>query len=98
MMPRRMEAKLAKPSVPCLNTRIITSTNRASSRFSMEPKSWAVLPPPKELMPTEIRLRPMDMTTVPVTTEGKNFRRGFKKKPSTVSNKPPMMEAPMMAP
>ena len=40
----------------------------------------------------------MDMTTVPVTTEGKNFRRGFRKKPSTPSNRPPMMEAPIIAP
>ena len=58
----------------------------------------AALPPPKELTPTEIRDRPMDSTTVPVTTEGKNLRRGLRKKPSTVSNRPPRMEAPMMAP
>ena len=49
-------------------------------------------------MPTEIRLRPIDITTVPVTTAGKNFRRGFKKKPSTVSKSPPIMDAPMIAP
>ena len=40
----------------------------------------------------------MDITTVPVTTLGKNLRSGFKKKPSTVSNRPPMMDAPIMAP
>ena len=97
-MPSKMALELAKPLVPCLKTRIMTSTNRASSKFSIEPKSLAVLPPPKELMPTEIRLRPMDMTTVPVTTLGKNLRSGFKKKPSTVSNRPPMMDAPIMAP
>ena len=61
-------------------------------------KSFAVFPPPKELMPTEIKLRPMDITTVPVTTDGKNLRSGFKKKPRTVSNKPPIMDAPIMAP
>ena len=97
-MPNRMAEELTKPVKPCLKIRIITSTKIASSRFSMEPKSLAELPPPKELMPTEIRLRPMDMTTVPVTTEGKNFRRGFRKKPSTPSNRPPMMEAPIIAP
>ena len=97
-MPMRMEEELRKPVVQCLKNRITTSTNTASSRFSAEPKSLAALPPPKELTPTEIRDRPMDSTTVPVTTEGKNLRRGLRKKPSTVSNRPPRMEAPMMAP
>ena len=40
----------------------------------------------------------MDITTVPVTTDGKNFRSGFKKNPSTVSKKPPKIDAPMIAP
>ena len=39
----------------------------------------------------------MDITTVPVTTDGKNFRSGFKKNPSTVSKKPPKIDAPMIA-
>ncbi len=54
----------------CLQIRMTTSTKMASSRFSTEPKSCAVLPPPKEFTPTEIRLKPMESTTVPVTTEG----------------------------
>ena len=37
-------------------------------------------------------------TTVPVTTAGKNLRSGFKKNPSTPSNRPPMIDAPMIAP
>ena len=98
MMPSRMEEELVKPVVPCLKKRIMARTKTASSRFSIEPKSLAVLPPPKELIPTEIRLRPMDMTTVPVTTAGKNLRRGFRKKPRMPSKMPPMMDAPMMAP
>ena len=97
-MPMRMAEELRKPVVQCLKIRMTTSTNRASSRFSTEPKSLALLPPPKELMPTEISDRPMDSTTVPVTTGGKNLRRGLRKKPSTLSKMPPMMEAPMMAP
>ena len=97
-MPTRMEEELRKPLVQCLNKRMTTSTKTASSRFSTEPKSLAALPPPKELTPTEIRDRPMDSTTVPVTTVGKNLRKGLRKKPSTVSNRPPRMEAPMMAP
>jgi len=56
----------------------------------MVPKSAALLPLPKEFTPGEIRLRPMESTTVPVTTGGKKRRRGFRKKPSTVSNRPPM--------
>lgn len=58
----------------------------------------AVLPPPKAFTPTLIRLKPMESTTVPVTTAGKKRRRGFRKKPRTASNKPPMSDAPMMAP
>ena len=81
MMPSRMAEELVKPLVQCLKNRIITRTKIASSRFSIEPKSEAVLPPPKELIPTEIRLRPMDMTTVPVTTGGKKRRSGFRKNP-----------------
>ena len=82
----------------CLQIRMTTSTKMASSRFSTEPKSCAVLPPPKEFTPTEIKLRPMESTTVPVTTEGSSLRSGFRKKPSTVSNRPPIRDAPMIAP
>ena len=94
----RMAEELRKPVVQCLKNRMTTSTNSARSRFSTEPKSLALLPPPKELMPTEISERPMESTTVPVTTGGKNLRSGFRKKPSTLSKIPPMMDAPMIAP
>ena len=97
-MPIRMAEELRKPVVQCLKNRMTTRTNSASRRFSMEPKSFALLPPPKELMPTEISDRPMDRTTVPVTTGGKNLRRGLRKKPSTLSKIPPMIDAPIMAP
>ena len=40
----------------------------------------------------------MDRTTVPVTTGGNSLRRGFRKTPSTLSNRPPRMDAPIMAP
>ena len=98
MMPTRMEDALRKPVVACLTARMTISTTSARHKFSTEPKSFALLPPPKELTPTLMRLSPMESTTVPVTTDGKNRRSGFRKKPSTVSNRPPMMEAPMMAP
>ena len=65
---------------------------------AMEPKSSAVLPPPKELIPTEIKDRPMERTTVPVTTDGKNFLKGFKNAPRTVSIRPPKIDAPIIAP
>ena len=87
-----------KPFVPCLKKRIIASTKIANNKFSMEPKSFALLPPPKELIPTEIKLKPIDNTTVPVTTAGKNFLRGFKKKPRIPSKRPPIMDAPIIAP
>ena len=98
IMPNKIDDELKKPFVACLKNKITISTNNASNRFSMEPKSSALFPPPKELIPTEIRLNPIDITTVPVTTDGKNLRRGFKKKPSTVSKRPPIIDAPMIAP
>ena len=70
----------------------------ARKRFSIEPKSFALLPPPNELTPTEISDSPIDNTTVPVTTDGKNLLSGFKNAPSTVSNIPPIIEAPIKAP
>ena len=52
---------------------ITISTIRPSARFSKDQKSFAPEPPPKELIPTEIRERPIANTTTPVTTLGKNF-------------------------
>ncbi len=98
IIPSKMEEELSTPFVPCLKSKITIRTNRARQRFSTEPKSLALLPPPKVLIPTEIRLKPMDKTTVPVTTAGENLRRGFRKNPNTVSIRPPRMEAPIMAP
>ena len=98
IMPAKMEEALTKPVVACFTARMTMSTMSAKHRFSNEPKSGAVLPPPKALTPTLIRLKPMESTTVPVTTAGKKRRRGFRKKPRTASNKPPMSDAPMMAP
>ena len=97
-MPTKIEDALKKPVVACLTAKMTTKTMRAKQRFSNDPKSLALFPPPKALTPTLMRLSPMESTTVPVTTDGKNLRSGFKKKPSTVSNRPPMIEAPMMAP
>ena len=36
----------------------------AKNMFSIEPKSLALFPPPKELIPTEMRLSPIDKTTI----------------------------------
>ena len=49
-------------------------------------------------MPTAISERPIDNTTVPVTTDGKNFLSGFRKLPSTVSKRPPIKDAAIIAP
>ena len=98
MMPKRMAEVEVMPLVKCFSTTMTTSTAAPTARFSREPKSLAPEPPAKELTPTEMRLRPMASTTVPVTTGGNSFRRGLMKKPRTVSNKPPMMEAPRIAP
>ena len=45
-----------------------------------------------------IRLRPIAMTTVPVTIGGKNLRSGLMTKPRPISKAPPMIQAPMIAP
>ena len=97
-MPTKMDDALRKPFVACFTARITTSTTSARHRFSAEPKSTAVLPPPNAFTPTLIRLRPIDSTTVPVTTGGKNRRSGRMKKPMTASNRPPISDAPMRAP
>ena len=97
-MPNKIELELKKPLVPCLNNRITMRRKRPRPRFSMEPKSLVLKPPPKELIPTAIRDRPIESTTVPVTTDGKKRRRGFRKKPKMPSKKPPIMDAPIMAP
>ena len=97
-MPQRMQEVEVMPLVKCLRTTMTVSTSSPSSRLGTEPKSLAPLPPAKELTPTLMRLNPMASTTLPVTTGGKNFRRGLIKKPSAASHRPPIMPAPMMAP
>ena len=98
-MPSSTEAMDGKPLKACLNTSMAVSVIRPSSRFGRLPKSGTLAPPPpKKLMPTGIRLKPMAMTTVPVTTAGKNLRRGLMMKPRPISSALPTIHAPMMAP
>ena len=94
----KIEEEFKKVLPECLQIRMTTSTKMASSRFSTEPKSCAVLPPPKEFTPTEIKLRPMESTTVPVTTEGSSLRSGFRKKPQHCLKQAADQGAPMIAP
>ena len=97
MIPQRIQEVDVIPFVKCFSTTMTVSTRRPSSRLGTEPKSLAPLPPAKELTPTLIRLSPMASTTLPVTTGGKNFRRGLIKKPRAASHTPPTMAAPTMA-
>ena len=98
IIPISTEEALVIPFVPCFNAMMITRTIVPSNKFSIEPKSLAEFPPPKEFTPTPISDNPMESTTVPVTTAGKNLRSGFNINPNTDSNNPPIMEAPMIAP
>ena len=53
-----------------LNSSTTTSTNAARPMFCSEPKASLPLvwkPPPKSVMPTSIRLRPISSTTTPLT-------------------------------
>ena len=94
IIPISTEEALVIPFVPCFNAMMITRTIVPSNKFSIEPKSIAEFPPPKEFTPTPISDNPMESTTVPVTTAGKNLRSGFNINPNTDSNNPPIMEAP----
>ena len=97
-IPIRIDDALAIPFIQCFTATMISKTAAPSSKFSTEPKSFAVLPPPKELTPTAISDNPIDSTTVPVTTAGKNLRSGFNRNPRIPSNRPPMTDAHIMAP
>ena len=94
----RIDDELRYPFVQCLTNNITISTTNARNRFSNEPKSLAPFPPPNELIPTEISDSPIESTTVPVTTDGKNLLKGLINAPSTVSKRPPIMDAPIIAP
>ena len=98
IIPISTEEALVIPFVPCFNAIMITRTIVPSNKFSIEPKSLAEFPPPKEFTPTPISDNPMESTTVPVTTAGKNLRSGFNINPNTDSNSPPIMDAPIIAP
>ena len=77
---------------------ITIRTRVPRKRFSTEPKSGTVLPPPpKEFTPTAISERPIERTTVPVTTGGKNLLSGLRQNPNTPSNIPPIIQAPIIA-
>ena len=93
-----IEAADQIPLVKCLRIIIQISTARPIRRLVGEPKSPLLLPPPKELIPTLISDKPIAVTTVPVTTLGKNLRSGFNKNPRIISNIPPSRDAPRMAP
>ena len=73
IIPISTEEALVIPFVPCFNAMMITRTIVPSNKFSIEPKSLAEFPPPKEFTPTPISDNPMESTTVPVRQLGKIF-------------------------
>jgi len=85
---------LEKPFVNCLNISIVIKTMNPKMRFDGDPRSAAPTPPPKYFTPMGISERPIASTTVPVTSGGKYFLKGFKKRPNTASNNPPIRDAP----
>ena len=98
IIPNRIEADERIPLVKCLRRMMENNTAKPISRLVSEPKSLLLLPPPNELTPTLIRDRPIAVTTVPVTTLGKKRRRGLSRNPRTISKRPPIMQAPRIAP
>ena len=97
-IPIKIDAVLVTPLVKCFNRIMVTRTTVPTKRLGREPKSPLLFPPPKELIPTEIKESPIAITTVPVTSEGKKRRRGLRKNPNTVSNNPPIKLAKIIAP
>ena len=67
-----MEMERIKPEANLYIRIIKIRVPNPKARFSNEPKSAAPCPPPKLLIETEIKVRPITVTTVPVTRlEGK---------------------------
>ena len=98
--PIRMEEILKKPVNIWRIKIIVKKTKSAINRFFIEPNSGVCsrpTPPPTNLMPTGISEIPKVVTTVPVTTWGRNLRSGFTINPSINSIKPPMRDAPRIA-
>ena len=51
-----------------LSRMIVKTTNRPSARLAGAPKSGALKPPPRSVIPTLIRLMPISVITMPVTS------------------------------
>lgn len=98
IIPNKIDAELKIPFAKCFAIIINANTARPISRLVGEPKSLLAFPPPNEFIPTLISDKPIAVTTVPVTTLGKNLRSGLSRKPRIISNIPPMKQAPRIAP
>ena len=86
---------------PLANTwqsRQANSVTLPTIQLSMLPKSAAPSPPAKELAPTGSSENPMAVTTVAATTCGISFIQYLAKSPSSPSNTPPTITAPMRVP
>ncbi|MNW59817.1 hypothetical protein D3C74_377610 [compost metagenome] len=70
------------------------NTPKPSNRCTPLPKSSAFWPPPKSVNATGIRVKPIMVTTEPVTTGGKS-RMSLPNKPEKMStNRPEAIMAP----
>ena len=87
-----------KNPLNCLRTSITIITVVPTNKWFNEPKSLAPAPPPKYLIPTGNKDKPIDIITKLVTIGGNNFLSGFIKNPKIASIIPPTKPAPIIAP
>ncbi len=77
-----------------LSRMIVSTTNRPSARLVGAPKSGALKPPPRSVIPTLIRLMPIRVMTIPVT-KGVMTRRSWPiKRLSTICTTAPKKHTP----
>ena len=73
---------------------MLSSTSAPSARLAGAPKSVAPAPPPRSVMPTLIRLTPIRVMTMPVTSGVITRRRWPRKRLRTICTKAPKKHTP----
>ena len=99
MRPIKMEIEAIKPLAKACRATITKIVTQPTRRFFGSPKSLAVAdPPPRFWMPTGIKVKPIVVIKVPVTTGGKSLLI-LEKTPAMRKTKPPAtMIDPYMVP
>ncbi|KPW87951.1 hypothetical protein ALO75_200067 [Pseudomonas syringae pv. coryli] len=89
-----MADKRTQGVVERLSTMITASTNAPSARFTGAPKSGALKPPPRSVTPTLIRLTPINVMTIPVTSGVMTLRSWLMQRLSAICTSAPKKHTP----